>query len=653
MRGKNTTEEFAENVKKEYADFPEVKNALAEFYQKKKQPDRIIDLIKDDYTNKLTQYIQENLVQLYLSRNEPEKAIDILEKFLQTNESKEALLQYNVRQKIGFILLQEGKIKEAESHLIPAMRVYSSWGLTGMAQYKEITGEFHDAEELFRADFQSYPENRYKELWGFLYRTNNTGQQKIMNEILDRYSRYKSANLMDTRTLMSNIMTNKEVIFPCYCMDIPFPQSMGKEPLVDEFLRDGNGYLGMLAWLDAMKQKDQKQANRLLLYLRELWFLHDKNDPFVEMQRKVLPRLSKRIYVNEYVRMLAALFAADQKTQKPRGSFREDELDFLIRSAFVDDLQSYNAAAFLCFAIGRYKDLYGEKEQAIDYYRRVLGFRVRFDSYVRSLAVKELRKQGLTNEEYVKWSQADPKVRKNNISETSVDVFCRQLFRNYSDSPSSTILSKPPAEKINSATDFGKTIPLQSGWYKVTKILFRGHLIADEKDAEKNSVVYWRIPQEGDTKEDSTKDSQWADSGIAHNGNYETVLQSHLESGFYSVSLGVSGDDLLSALASFHRNGQMALVISLNPNESPQNMTPESTSNCVRIEMKKVAELPISEPFFSATEIQNMTLPNDNAISDKFNMIYYAAIITASIALVLAFIISVTKKKRQKSDKTK
>jgi tetratricopeptide (TPR) repeat protein len=665
VRGKNATEEMAETIKKEFGSFPETNTSLAEFYQKKKQPDKIIDLIKDDYTNKLTQYIQESLVSLYLFRNEPEKAIDILKKFLETKESNKSLLRYSIQQKIGFILLQEGKIKEAESYFVPAMQTHSSWGLTGMAQYCEITGNFDDAEELFRADLQSYPENRYGELWGFLYRTNNSEQKKIMDEILNRYTRYKSANPLDTETLMKNIITNKEVIFPCYCADIPFPPPMGTDPLTDELLRDGNGYLGMIAWLDAMKKNDKKQADRLLLYLRELWFLCDKNDPFVAMQRNVLPKLKQRRYVDLYVRMLAALFVADQKMQKPN-SFRDDEIDFVIRTAFVDDLRSYNTAAFLCFAIGRYKDLYGEKEQAIDYYRRVLGFRVRFDCYVRSLAVKELRKNGLTDKEYIKWSQADPKVRKSNISYTSADIFCRQLFRDYSDSPSGSVLAKPPSEKLISSTDFGKTVPLKSGWYQVTKILFRGHLIADEKDSEKVSVVYWRIPKEADKD-----DSQWGDIGIAHDGNYETFLQNRRDDGLYPVRLGVSGDSMLPALASFHDNDQMVLVLSINPNEEPKNMTSEPDSDCVRIEMKKVADIPVTEPLFPtgadqtsttgtlttkkpATEIQDIiALKNGDNISGWFNVIHYAAMATAGIALVLALVISAIKKKRRIIKETK
>jgi hypothetical protein len=267
--------------------------------------------------------------------------------------------------------------------------------------------------------------------------------------------------------------------------------------------------------------------------------------------------------------------------------------------------------------------------------------------------VKELRKNGLTDEEYVKWSQADPKVRKNRISNTSADVFCRQLFRNYSDSPSGSVLAKSPAEKSVPATDFGKTIPLMPGWYQVTKILFRGHLIADEKDAEKISVVYWRIPKEGDKD-----DLQWGDIGIAHDGNYDTDLQNRRDDGLYPLRLGMNGDSLLPTLASFHDNSNMVLAISLNPNEEPKNMMSEPDSNCVRVEMKKVADLPIPEPLnsetitnqTSATRINNIIAQeNDNNISIWFNVIRYAAIITACIALFLALIISVVKKRYKNS----
>ena len=45
-------------------------------------------------------------------------------------------------------------------------------------------------------------------------------------------------------------------------------------------------------------------------------------------------------------------------------------------------------------------------------------------------------------------------------------------------------------------------------------------LVAEETDKEKVSVVYWRIPKEGDKD-----DYQWGDIGIAHDGNYDTDLQ--------------------------------------------------------------------------------------------------------------------------------
>ncbi|MDR1140125.1 MAG: hypothetical protein LBL62_00430, partial [Planctomycetaceae bacterium] len=611
VRGRNVTEEMAEAIKKEFVSFPNINNSLAQFYLKKQLPDKIIDLIKDDYVHKLTDYIQENLTKIYLSHNEPEKAIDILKKYLETNESKKALKRYNVLQKIGFILLQEGKIKEAEQYLIPAMQTHSSWGLSGMAQYKEITGSFDEAEKLFRANLQSYPEIRFGELWGFLYRKNSPQLKEVTGDILKRYEIYKSANPMDTTALMTNLITNTEVIFPCYCMDIPFPPQLGTDVLTDELFRSGNGYFGMIAWLDAMKQKDKKQTENLLHFLRELWFLHEKNDPFVALQRKVLPKLQQKKHVNDSIQMLAALFETDQKTQKPAGSLKKEEVDFLLRVAFGDDLQSYNVATFLCYALGRYYDIHGDKESATDYYRRVLGFRVRFDKYVRSLAVKELRKTGLTDEEYVRYSQADPKIAKNNISPTSSDVFCRQLFRDYSDSPSSTILAKQPAEKIISGTDFGKAEQLVPGWYQVTKILFRGHVVADITDKEKVTVIYWRIPKEGDEN-----DSNWGDTGITHVGNYNTVLKQRRDDGLYPLHLAMS-DSWLPALASFHNNGNMALVLSLNPNEEPKKMTSESDSSCVRIEMKKVADIPEEEPLIVTSKEQTQTNDIQNFVVQK------------------------------------
>jgi hypothetical protein len=454
---------------------------------------------------------------------------------------------------------------------------------------------------------------------------------------------------MDTTALMTNLITNAEIIFPCYCMDIPYPPQLGNNVLVEELFR-GDSYIGMLAWLDAMKQKDKKQSENLLHFLRELWFLHEKKDPFIASQRKILPKLRERKHIDDFVQKLAAIFEADQKTQKPASSLKKDEIDFLIQTTFADHFFiSDGAAAFLCYALGRYYDIHGDKDSAADYYRRVLGFRVRFDDYVRSLAVKELRKTGLTNEEYVRYSQADPKVAKNKISHAGADVFCRQLFRDYSDSPSGTILAKQPAEKIISGTDFGKTVKLVPGWYQVTKILFRGHVVADITDKEKVTVVYWRIP-----KEDDENDYNWGDRGIAHIGKYNTELQKRRDDGLYPVRFSLN-DSWLPALASFHNNGNMALVLSLNPNNEPKKMTSDSDSSCVRIEMKKVTDIPEEEPLIVAPNerngAQNSALQKDEGFYAWIGTIRYAAITVAGTALILVLIISIVKKKHQKKKK--
>jgi len=565
-RGRDVSEEEAEAIAKEFAGFPSVGVSLAEYYLKHGigDPDRIFDIIKDDYKSKLTHAMKDLLYGLYLERNEPEKAIDIIKKFLETPQARERLTTPHQLGTIGLILLQQGKFEEAEAYFVPGMQTHASWGLSRMAFYREITGNFDVTEELRLADRRSYPQIGPFDLWAFRYRTNRPEVQESMDEILQRFALHEAAiEVMDRTARQDNRIERYQVIYPCFSMDVPYPESLGKDPLVEEFLRTGYGVLGFLAWFDAKEKGDEDKAARLLRLLRELWFLDDeKTDPFFAAQRAARPTTQQRHGVNIAYMSLAALIELDQRKEKP-GQLDQEEVDHLHRTYFRHDL-SAELAPWLLYFIGRYYDLYDEKEKAIDCYRRVLGFRADYNNFLRSFAVKELRKSGLTNEEYIQWSQGDPRIPRFEISRLAADTLCWLHFRVYTESPSTTVLERPVAAEPIAATDFGTATTWNPGWYKVTKVLFRGEAVPED-----DIVVYWRVPNDAE--------HHWLTSGIAFIGTLLTQSSPQQSDGVYPLQLGRR--EPVSAEASFH-DDRLALTIWLKPDTEP-----------VRIEMQKVADL--------------------------------------------------------------
>ena len=560
--GYNLSEEEMETIVKEFADFPNIASALVEYYKRQEQMEKILEFVGDDLT-KLTPSVRDYIVDTYLERNEPDKAIEVLKRFLETEQSQQQLTPFRIQQNIGKILVQQGKFKEAEAYFVPAMQTYASWGLSGMARfYQEVVGNFDAAEELHIANERAYPRTGPFPLWAFRYVTNRPGLQESMDEILQRYVRYDEAFDTDRTERLDNETRVHQILYPCYCMDFPYPDSFGKDALVEGFLRTSSGILGFLAWFDAKENGNEEKAARLLRLLREQWFFVEKNDPFLAARQTSAPQTQTRSQINFAYQSLAALIEVDQRKETP-GQLDQAEIDYLLRMNFQHDL-SMGRAPWLLYLLGRYYDLCGEKNKAVDSYRRVLGFRVdslQYDvQYRRCFAVKELRKSGLTNEEYVKWLQADPRIPRQQISRLTIDIMCRQHFRVYTESPSATVLERSAAAEPVAATDFGATTTRNPGWYKVTKVLFRGEAVPEDE-----MVVYWRVP------EDSS--GHWGTIGIATVNHYMARESPQRPDGIYPLQLG--GREPVSAEASFHADN-LVLTVWIKPGEDP-----------VRIEMQK------------------------------------------------------------------
>jgi tetratricopeptide (TPR) repeat protein len=576
-----------ETLWKEYSEHANViDRGVFSYYQNRESSDKLLECLHASFEAEPRQDKMDQLKTIYLEKNELDKVIEVAETFRQSPAAQERLSHAASSQLIGRILLQQGKIEEAAPYFVTAARTNSAWGNRGLAQYYEITGHFSAAEEFYLANRRSYPEIGPYDYWAFNYTTNRTFLREVTDEVLERYVLSKSD---DEKIRAANPINNHQIIYTCYCMDLPYPEQLGKDPLVDEFNRSANGVIGFLKWFELAKEALEKDttaewdsANWYLRRLRQLC-LHSGAEPGT--QRSPLPILQKQNAAYKEYQKLAALFMIDQKTTEP-GKLNLAEVEFLLRGDFTNDLE-VGVFPWMLYVLGRYYDMYGHREKAIESYRRALSVRGDMQPFLRCLVVKELKKfGGMVTDNYVQYSWGDPQFPRFKVSHKIADVLCRQLFRVYTDSPSATMLAKPVAETPDSKTDFDKTAVTSwtSGLYRVTKVLFRGEAVSTDK-----LDVYWKVPRDNDAK-----GSDWSTFGIAHVGSISTQVFPQRENGLYPLKFGRE-DDVLSALSIFYdADGQhrLVLTIAFDPSEEPRDAEPTPDTSCVRIEMTKVAELP-------------------------------------------------------------
>ena len=555
-----------EMLRKEFGEYPIVSNALFRYCEKNELTDKLLEYLLAAFDDEPTYDLFIRLVDVYLNDSKPDKAIEIATKYMESPNSQVQLSHAAAAQRIGRILLQQGKFAEATPYIIMAARTGSGWGLSWLGQYYEIIGQFDNAEKLYIANRQSYPEGGPFSLWAFNYCTNGPNLDQLTGEVQERFTQFMMPGVA-AKTI--NRMERYQGIYPCYCLGLPYPEQLGRDPLYSEMLRSNNGIIGFLAWFEIMEQENRSRANGVFRRVRDLATMSPKVNPDdAPQQRVVYWNPNKEKFADAYQK-LATLFTVDQRAEKP-GNLDSAEIDFLLRSSFTNELKTGEMPQLL-YLLGRYYDLCEQPEKANEYFRRVLAVRADFDGLLRCLVVRELRDIGMTNDEYVKYSQGDPKFPRFKISSTTADVLCRQHFRVYTDSPSATVLARPAAAEPIAATDFGKTTAWASGMYRVTKILFRGTAVP-----AKETDVYWRVPSENDPE-----NADWSTHGIAFVGPLATQTEPKRDDGTYPLQFGKK--EPVSASASFHGN-RLALTLTLQPGEE-----------LIRLEMIKVAELAKTE----------------------------------------------------------
>ena len=549
--------EGMEEIQQTFGTYSGVAKELAWYYERRGQTDRWIEALRTAYDVEPTYAIMTRLIAAYLSNDEPDKAIEVARTFLESPEAETGLSNARATQSIGRILFQQGKFEEAEPYFVHTARTGSAWGLRQMGQYYEVLGRFDDAERMYRALWQSYPDvgSGLFTLWAFYYSTNHPKFDETTAAIFERFNRFRTG---DSATRAANRTRSPYILYPCYCLDLPYPEELGDNSLGTEFLRSGDGIMGFLVWLEYMEKNDREKADLILYRLRDLWALREHADPFAAAQQRLNPPPSTRNAVPMPFRQIAAMIEADQRTDNP-GNLDSAEVHFLLQRLLPDSFNTGDAQ--LLYILGRYHALHGQTEKANDYYRRVLAVRSNFDHALRCLTVKELRKSGMNTGAYIEYSQGDAQFPSFKHSTNVADVLVRQHFRVYTESPSATLLAMPAAAEPVAVTDFGEITAWNPGWYKVTKALFRGNAVP-----ENDLVVYWQYFGE--------RTPNARTHGIAHGGPLLQQVSSRQPDGTYPLQIG--NFDTVSASLSFHGNN-LALTVWIKPDEDP-----------VRIEMKKL-----------------------------------------------------------------
>ena len=599
----------------EYGEYPVVRNPLLWYYENHGALDAHLENLLAGFEAQPTRDFSQQLVNEYLNRNEPDKAIDVLKKYMVSPDAQKMLNHASASHDIGGILLSQGKIEEAEPYIVAAGRTYSGWGLERLAQYYEITGQFAEAEKVYLAASRNYPEVGPFFWWTFCYATNRPNLRQATNEALQ--------HIVAAQAVTMRVDDNyRRALCVCYCMDLPYLPQLGPDPLFIQFEIASSGLRGLMVWFDHKEKNRPNHAAEMIWRVWGLMFPFAVDREINDVPPQVFPVMIKQVKVLDDYNRLAALIAVDQRTEKP-GQFDPAEVEFLIRKTFINDL-NVGAAPGTLYLLGRYYAMCGEQEKAVECFRRLLAIPGIFDREIRNYAIKELRKWGFSTEDYIKYSQSDPQIPRFTISDAIADVLCRQHFRVYTESPSQTILARPVAAEPVTPVDEGKTTDWTSGLYKVTSIQFRGSAIP-----AKETSVCWIVP-----KDDRT---DWSTFGIASVGPLPTQVLPQRSDGIYPLRFGKN--DFVHALASFH-GSRLILVISLDPDEEPKDIRPVPESSCVRIEMTKLAEVVSAESMISPSPMVEQPIqadhiaaavPNDDKVPEWINHVRLAAILVTGM----------------------
>lgn len=546
----------AEKLLEKFEAYPNFREAMTNLYRKNNQETDALGLMRLDFRENPRIGLATELAIHYMKHDQPDRAIETLKFFLDSPNADVALDRAWAMLRIGMILHENGRSGEARPYFNYAAGTHSAWGLINTARYMETVGEYDTAEKMIRAYDQSYRNKPLSLWWGACYRMSRENLEaatKACEEAAKKNPNDKSVNLP----------------YIYYCLGRSTEELYAKDYSARAFLEDDGSILGVIDYCEALENGDNRWAEAALKILR------DENERVNDEDLKYLARESgarterRRSGMPVAYKVIAAMIEADRLDGEP-GNLNQDEIEYLLSQNYTHAFEN-GRIVWLLYVFGRYYEACGKVEKAKDCYRRVLAMRMNNDLFPRCFAVKELRKFGTTDEEILRLTATEPGLPRRQVSMKMQDLLARQLFRDYTDSPSTTMLqTKPENDSKQSFADFGKPRDRSPGLYRTTEILFRGRSFM-----KPDTSVHWHFP----------KDADWRTTGTAMAGALNSDRKPPRPDGLQPLTLGENR--AVPALAGYFGD-KVVLVLSLDPNAAPDNLQPEADSPFVRIEMEKM-----------------------------------------------------------------
>lgn len=556
-RGWTFNLEEAKAFTRQFKGYPNFRDSITRHYRENNLESLVTDLKIEDLKANPRRDLAEELAIEFLKRGDREKAVETLKAYTDSPQAAEQWYDRLMAMlRIGDILMEDGKIKEAEPYYTAIARAGTQWGMRRLAAYYEMTGRQEEAETLSRQCMKAYPNEGPVTLWATCLRGNSPNLDALTAEVFEYHADPKDANAKYHPLL--NV---------AYCMGEKQEEWFGKNAFVDGYFEADNPVSGFMGYFDMLKKGEKEKAAILLKMLRHQFYAVSDADLALLSDGKIKSHRDYKVKFLEPYHIVAAIIAVDQQSAEP-GSLNKEEIEHLLRRNYQHTLEQ-GRMHWLLYVLGRYYEACGNFEDAFDCYDRCIQMRSNFDVLPRTLAVHQLRKNGMEQEEYFAIIEGDPRLPTSNPSFDTANVLCRQLFRNFSENPVESQLAQPVADKPQKFEDFGSTKPFLSGYYRVEDVRFRG------ASSKVPLAVWWHIPE----------NAWWATHGTAHVGEIKTERGQQRSDGAYPVKLGEK--EPLSALVSFFSEGKMVLTISLKPGVDPPSLTPPPDSDCVTVVLQR------------------------------------------------------------------
>lgn len=561
--------------------FPNVLTPLAESDWMKGDLDRSIALQERLMAEDGSSDATERLVQCYLERGESQKALNLYGAYLETPDADEGLHRYFIASKAAQILLGDPDQKDKLLRCARlSARPGSGWGFITLADVCKSLGRFSEAKESYRALFNSYPRTDRWFRWTICDEFELPEKEEALDELLMSDAKWRETHGDKPKKLEDEPVLGDQIL-AAYSSGRPYPDEAGSDPLLFGLLDENYALCGYLALFDALDRKETARAEEVLNLMLARY---DRIDLERRRQLKFIGDDAKPVLYDQRFTAVAVELAREKEGGKPAFELRPDWIDrslAALRPTAV--IESRLPTTF--YLLGRYYDSRGDHEKAAAFYRR--SIQTVFTpsngaSMFRSLALRELRKDGFSQKDYQTLMEQDPELPKitpcyarpvdflvfgaldeesDTASETPSETASETLRRGGLGSAAVPCDPDADADRIT-----GKAAEFKPGVYRLRRAVFRGREL--DRSAEN---VRWFFLNEKPLQ----MEAPFGGTTLTTKG------ASRLDNGLYSMRWGNRFSP--RALFAFY-DGGMTVVLSFQPEEKPQTLHLAENPDLIRLD---------------------------------------------------------------------